>query len=457
MLRRRGLRIPLSTFPFPLSRQREGLTLIELLVTIVILVTLLAGVLPLVSPNNEARQVREATRQFTSLLMQAQAQAARDGRPVGVGFSDPDGDGMALEAFIIAEPPPFTGFASSSAVVVVPPGELMGPNANAPLLPLIYTPLVNLVFGRGVGGELGPYGFIHNDASDVIPPQMFRPGELEIETDQDTGQLELEVEKPGDLVEIGDELFEIVDLDCDDGDPELGDAFGDDLGAEPDTVVINNVTYLRPQKIVTARWLTYRYRQASQLPKGSKAYRIRRRPMTNLSPSRSTAEAIQFPRGVGIDLDPSEPDWSMGIVFAPNGTVDAYYRDGEREDPEEPVVVMLGRIEGATPRPFNTPFDPRRYAVNENMTDDEVAELRETINLLNGDSRWVTVTPAGRIVGSENVLFDPRNPSIVSGNPPDPRFAQERIEQGEAPGLQRERMRVWAQGIVENADGESGG
>src|SRR5689334_13735829 len=67
---------------------RPALTLIELLVTIVIMVTVLAGVLPLVSPNNNSRKIREGSRQLNTLFSQAQAQAARDGRPVGVAFRE---------------------------------------------------------------------------------------------------------------------------------------------------------------------------------------------------------------------------------------------------------------------------------------------------------------------------------------------------------------------------------
>src|SRR5215211_4832924 len=89
---------------------RRALTLIELLVTIVIMVTVLAGVIPMLSPNNDVRKIREAARELNSLIAQAQAQAARDGRPVGVAFrefgtSSPY-SGMALEAYLIAEPQP---------------------------------------------------------------------------------------------------------------------------------------------------------------------------------------------------------------------------------------------------------------------------------------------------------------------------------------------------------------
>src|SRR5688500_8118243 len=110
---------------FSIRSSRPGLTLIELLVTIVIMVTVLAGVLPLVSPNNNSRKIREASRQLNTFLAQAQAQAARDGRPVGVAFREfangASRSGMALEAYTIAVPPPYAGFSDSSRVVVYPP------------------------------------------------------------------------------------------------------------------------------------------------------------------------------------------------------------------------------------------------------------------------------------------------------------------------------------------------
>ncbi len=87
------------------------MTLIELMVVIVILVTLVAGVLPLVSPNNDSRKISDAARGLQTYFMQAQAEAARIGRPVGVGFRETiAGSGVALEAFQMIVPKPYAGF-----------------------------------------------------------------------------------------------------------------------------------------------------------------------------------------------------------------------------------------------------------------------------------------------------------------------------------------------------------
>ena len=75
-------------------------------------------------------------------------------------------------------------------------------------------------------------------------------------------------------------------------------------------------------------------------------------------------------------------------------------------------------------------------------------------NESNGDSRWVVVTPAGRILTAENALFDPRTLqnddgtlflSTLTGS------ALAKLEQ------QRERWRDEAQKYAAKYDSESGG
>jgi prepilin-type N-terminal cleavage/methylation domain-containing protein len=449
--------------PAPSALAPRGLTLIELLVTIAILVTLLAGVLPAISPNNEARKIREAARQLTSLFAQAQAQAARDGRPVGVGFSDvwtdtdndglvDDGEttGMALEASIVAEPPAFTGFNSSASVVFEPPNNNVPPyptlSGNEPPPP----PLVNLLFAHGVGGEaVGDEE--RADLSDAIPPQTFRGGRMDSD--------DYDMDEPGDLIEVGNEVFEIVENDCDDFD---------DQDSEPDTEIINGVTYLKSQKVLTVRWLTHRNRvNFSQLPnprayalvpQGAKSYRIRRRPTTNLSPSRTGGQPLQFPRGIGIDLDPTEGNVSLAILFSPNGSVEAVYQDGEKMDRRVPTHILLGRVENANPlvgnsrRPgsgdYALQLDNVRYDFRDGLDDDELETRREEVNLLNADSRWVTVTPEGRVLTSENAIFDPRlSPFIdnLQGTDLEQNFQQ------------RDRQREAAQRYATNLESETGG
>jgi len=75
-----------QTPPSCWHHRKRGLTLVELLVVIVILVTLVAGVIPMISPNNDTRKIREASRGLQAYINSAQAEAARTGRPHGIGF-----------------------------------------------------------------------------------------------------------------------------------------------------------------------------------------------------------------------------------------------------------------------------------------------------------------------------------------------------------------------------------
>jgi len=423
-------------------------------------------VLPAVSPNNEGRKVREASRMLVSLFAQAQAQAARDGRSVGVGFRDTWNDanknnvinpgelnGMALEAYIIAEPPVFTGFSTGAAVGITKgDGSPFAPlNGDAPALPNTnpqQPPLVNLVFGRGVGGE----GIDVTDPSNGIPPQLFRGAKMELNGS---------IDDPGDIVEVGQEVFEIISNDCDDVD---------DTDATPDVTDITDndgVTYMKAQQVLTARWLSHRGRPLALLPRGGKAYRIRRGPSAETSPSRTAAETVQFPRGIGIDMADTKGNVVIGIVFSPNGSVDAIYEDGDKDDPEDPVFILLGRAENGhgwtgviTPE---LDLDPDVYdkydfrgGSEEEPDDDVLAERRREMNLFNADSRWVTVTPAGRIVSSENGIFDPRTLLFDPSDPAKGRFV-DKLTGPQFLWEQRERFRFEAQRYARALESEGGG
>src|SRR5262245_21511640 len=75
-------------FRTPHATLRNAMTLIELMFVIVILTVLIGAVLPVLSPNNDARKIREAARGLQTYIMQAQARAARTGRPAGIAFRE---------------------------------------------------------------------------------------------------------------------------------------------------------------------------------------------------------------------------------------------------------------------------------------------------------------------------------------------------------------------------------
>src|SRR3954452_22821439 len=68
------------------SRSPRGMTLIELLVVIVILTTIVGAAIPLLSPSNDDRRLREAARGLNTYITGAQTRAIATKRPYGVAF-----------------------------------------------------------------------------------------------------------------------------------------------------------------------------------------------------------------------------------------------------------------------------------------------------------------------------------------------------------------------------------
>ncbi len=383
---------PASSNQHPAPSRRRALTLIELLVTIVIMVTVLAGVLPLVSPNNNSRKLREASRQLNSLLSQAQAQAARDGRPVGVAFREFDASrptgpysGMALEAYTIAEPQPFAGFSENSRIHVEPLSSKYGTGAGGnggERFPKYFDrQMCRLVFG--LMGSATP-------SPDPFPPQMLRIG---------------------DAIDVGGNIFVIAD----DGDPKM----------EPNEVdVVNGVEYLFSDGVnnteIECVWVNS---NGQQLPvdssgRGQQFYRpylVRRQPV-------NTAEQpLQFPRGIGIDMEASGAEGvgaslpmdfdagganRVGVMFSPNGSLDVVYFDGTRQDGVEQVYFLMGLVENGNGNGQDkADYD---FAANAPADAADMTARRGRVNWLNPDSRWVSVNRAGRIITAENnISFDP--------------------------------------------------
>ena len=363
------------------SVPRRGLTLIELLVTIVIMVTVLAGVLPLVSPNNNSRKLREASRQLNSLLAQAQAQAARDGRPVGVAFREfgtgnPNFSGMALEAYIVAEPAPFAGFSEHSRVEVTAPAAT--------------------VYGSGAGANGGT---LFTDFYDGYPVDELTFTLADVATPD---ELPPKMLRFGDVVEIGSYQFMIVDDNSETTAPNKTNA----APLDP-TLETTNVLH--------CVWINKLPNQ--QYPQRAKTYRIRRQI------SKGSDSPLQFPRGIGIDLlasgvqgltapnslddfNSTTPPKQIDVMFDAKGALDSVFFNKIRNHTVEQVYLLMGLFENGN----NGAMDPNDYDFTPGgIADGVLAQRRTRINWLNPDSRWVSVNRAGRIITAENnISFDPR-------------------------------------------------
>ncbi len=123
---------PVSLLPAPCPRQpRRGMTLIELLAVIVILTTVVAAAIPLMSPNNDDRRLREAARGLHTFISGAQSRAIALNRPFGVALKRlsqdtkrPDDNGVCLEAYYVEQQPPYCGFDANSRAMVATSSQL---------------------------------------------------------------------------------------------------------------------------------------------------------------------------------------------------------------------------------------------------------------------------------------------------------------------------------------------
>jgi type II secretory pathway pseudopilin PulG len=385
------------------SRSRAAMTLVELLVVIVILVTLVAGVIPILSPDNEVRKIRQAATGLQTFINATISEAARIGRPQGIGLLESSaGSGMALEAFRLEVPPGFAGFSDQSRVqeplaTGMPYGSFYG------------------TINRYTGYPTYRLNFVLVDAVtlDPLPPGMFRPF---------------------DIVEISGNQFMIVDSDYNvnpsnnkwyrydtDGDANGQVWFFGDPSGDPAKQVSN----------LECIWLN---NHDQQLPPGLRPYQIFRQPI------RSSALPYVLPAGVGVDLqgsvqgggitngfpvprsfdtfdltDPSSPQPildSLGIMFSPLGHIDALRHNGSEIANVARIALLIGRVgNGGLQFQANgsgavTGGD---WVMNTGDTDEQLAEKQLAINWLNRDSRLlILAASSGRSVVSELAFVDAR-------------------------------------------------
>lgn len=408
------------------DQARKGLTLIELLVVIVILTTLVGGVIPVLSPNNDTRKIRAAARGLQGYITQIQAEAARTGRPHGIGFRESSVEsGDALEVFGLEVPPPFGGFSTESRVVVAESTPVFSGQA------LVYNPGgrvdSRLEFSPQYDGmQLYTLSFVlGGDPANVIEDP-----------------LPLRTFQIGDEIDIDGNLFVIVDTS--------GNSIFEYVGEAPNSVryLGRSVREVRTVSAVECVWIN----NSGQVPpQGLKRYTI------NRQPSNSSASPYQLPSSIAIDMQASivegsgrerfsnlrfptatslytdrsalpenEPDNPIpsdfvGIMFSPTGAVDRLIFNNKIMTDYSRIVLLIGRAEnaGIDPDVDNT---PRPWVFQDPSDKEELENKQETINWLSPDSRLVSIVPGnGRVVVSEPAFVDP---SLLG----DPNVAEQQIE-----------------------------
>lgn len=328
-------------FPFKHNRRR-GLTLIELLAVVAIMVILIGVAIPLMRPLLENRKVREASRELNAYFVGAQARAAQLQRPVGVWIqrraNSPPGDAESFELFMAEAPLPYSGDTLSARCGV------MSPSPNYPS---------NKRTGRAV--------FDNNSQLLFSPPAPLAPGQTYFVQN-------------GDLIRLNyrGPLFEIINIDRANGAVDFRVPSG----------------YPNVQIPIV------------QPPTGTNPgipYQVYRREI------RSSVGALVLPETVTIDLTVSgigiggsqfapavTPPPNSGpivIMFHPRGGVDSVRINGNVMVPQGPICLLVGQAEKvnrATSSNTNAPLDPD-------------ANLNELTNL------WITVNHrTGAVTTAEN-------------------------------------------------------
>lgn len=339
-----GLRRPLRC-----ALRRSGLTLVELLVVVTILVILLSIAAPLFRRGVEGQKMREATRMVQGYIARAQAMAAQNRRPVGIAISrlgpeSPARRMTGVQLHMVEVPPPYTGDIFDATCILRDMNHLAGPDGAWGIKGVDDD-------GNGTPDDISERGAPGSDDGDGMPetatfdvvqgggiPTLVRPGDFirfnhrgpfyqiaRINTQNVNGNIEFDV-----VFFHGQTVWH----------PGLngvlnGGAYGsDDIWVSPPA----------PQAaFTTATFQIYR------------------------QPQRSLAAPLMMPVGTCIDLSvsglgiagselgtfdensdgaitPNEPNGDVVIMFSPAGGVDNIYIGGIARRPQQAVHLMLGDV-----------------------------------------------------------------------------------------------------------------
>lgn len=119
------------------DKATRGVTLLELLIVMTIMVMITAASVPIMLPALKNRQLRESSRLVSSYLSGARALAIENGRPVGVMFERQNDLAFAPTLSYVEVPSPYAGDSIGSKMVVAPSGQVtfIGVVANVSTLP----------------------------------------------------------------------------------------------------------------------------------------------------------------------------------------------------------------------------------------------------------------------------------------------------------------------------------
>ena len=349
------------------TQKRCGMTLVELLVVISIMMILAAVVLPQLNLGNEGHKNRESARIVSTYLSAARNKAIETGRPCGVLFErgdelvDTTGDGT-----------PDTALTSVQMVQVQVPPPYAGDSMNARIK------------------VTGLVGLVH--VTDIQP----------------------------DLIRIGDEIqlgykgpwYEIIGRD--NVNNETGAASPDNIvdpavADEDGDTIFDVVIGLQIPSGYTGQPPTYAGTELT--------FQIRRQPVSTSGQTiRSMTPPQRLPLGTAVDFTASgvgnnffaDTNGSVAIMFDSNGAVRTVNGHGGMTTPIEPIYLLVGQ-ELRVPDGTNSATGPNI----DWWSDLEIEENDRLPNWQNPESRWVVIAPSTGITTVAQNMTVPQPASIV--------------------------------------------
>lgn len=445
-----------------LLRARRGMTLIELLVVTVLVSILVTTAIPVLSPNNDSRKIREASRAVNAYLASAQARAIETGRSFGVNFvrlstvtNQQDDAGVCLELQQVEIPPVYTGFDSNSLAMLAINQEYLNGVSDIPYVLQLVRKQDEAPPVRNTTGGIMPTGY---DA-DLFPPTFFREN---------------------DLIEMHGHTFRIVGCSTgvdDNGyyrQPEVG--FLVHFLLSPINSNIPVAANERAQDLISIVPLFDNRGNALPSPEvlndpnlnqdfdtsfcwtAPAPYRVMRQPIP------ASGEPLQLPGGTAIDLGASGLNLSQlvssenrfhtatfldsegrvqvrtlndllspSLLFTPSGGIQLQLPGEEMQPvvgsvelcigrrefiPYEPTEEASDRFDDTPARALDFPIDLRADIVEARLGNqdaitaesEEVREIMNQYNWLNLDTRWVVLSgQSGSITSVATSYVDPRS------------------------------------------------
>lgn len=447
------------------KRPMRGMTLIELLVVTVLVSILVSTAIPVLSPNNDTRKIREASRAVNSFLATAQSKAIETGRPFGVTFKrlsddtdQADDGGVCIELQQVEVPPTYTGFDENSLARLAISSPTTGNLKNLALYVL---------------------QFVRKDdlSSDVtysnysIEPEITYPqGRLSVGYDMDL--FPPSFFRKNDLIETHGQIFRIVDCST---RTDSNGFYSQPISPEVAQLMLAPLNHVLPESVEQLEYLgiipafdnngnelpspevladadgedDYSYCWTTPAP-----YRVMRQPVP------SSGEPLQLPGGMAIDLGASGVDLSQiasrdnrfhtsvtptnsgspTLLFTPSGGVQLQLPGEEMQPVIGSIALCVGRRELIPYESVNTrtdvntiidqPIDLRADIVARiedtgiAAESEEVREIMNQYNWLNLDTRWVVLSGrSGSITSIATAYVDPNNDPY--DDPEDPAFTVE--------------------------------